>query len=370
MESRMTLRAAAGCCPPSVRACPRAAVWPAQLCRRAASASSSRCSGASLLLHPPHGRAPRRHPLPRAAGADSALPPADDASTSGAAQPPQQQPHAPPAPPPPTPQSSGGGGLAGNVLGALAAAAGLLAGLSLLMFGGYLLREPIKAFLNFFITAVDEWGLWGYVAYALVYAGLEVLAMPAAPLTMTAGAIFGPAVGTGIVLVSATLAATIAFLISRYVARDRIMAFAQRNKRFAAIDRAISRDGLKFVTLLRLSPLLPLALSNWFYGLTSVDLGSYVIGSFFGMMPGTYAYVTAGHLGKAMLVEGGGAGAGLAVAPWQVGAGVGASVLAVAFIGQLAKRAVEEADAEAAVEGGGSGGAQQPAQQQQLGFAA
>lgn len=48
------------------------------------------------------------------------------------------------------------------------------------------------------------------------------------------------------------------------------------------------------VTLLRLSPLLPLALSNYLYGLTSVDLPSYVAGSWLGMLPGTIAYVTAG----------------------------------------------------------------------------
>jgi uncharacterized membrane protein YdjX (TVP38/TMEM64 family) len=75
----------------------------------------------------------------------------------------------------------------------------------------------------------------------------------------------------------------------------QIMKLAGRNKRFAAIDRAISRNGLKFVTLLRLSPLLPLAASNYLYGLTSVDLGSYVLGSWLGMLPGTYAYVTAGR---------------------------------------------------------------------------
>jgi hypothetical protein len=46
--------------------------------------------------------------------------------------------------------------------------------------------------------------------------------------------------------------------------------------------------------LLRLSPLLPLALSNYLYGLTSVDLGSYVFGSWAGMLPGTIAYVAAG----------------------------------------------------------------------------
>lgn len=66
----------------------------------------------------------------------------------------------------------------------------------------------------------------------------------------------------------------------------QIAKLANRNKRFAAIDRAISRNGLKFVTLLRLSPLLPLAVSNYLYGLTSVDLGSYVLGSWLGMLPG------------------------------------------------------------------------------------
>ena len=54
----------------------------------------------------------------------------------------------------------------------------------------------------------------------------------------------------------------------------------------AAIDRAIGRDGLKVVTLLRLSPLLPLAASNYLYGLTSVPLKDYMLGSFLGMLPG------------------------------------------------------------------------------------
>jgi uncharacterized membrane protein YdjX (TVP38/TMEM64 family) len=99
------------------------------------------------------------------------------------------------------------------------------------------------------------------------------------------------------------------------------------------------------VTLLRLSPLLPLAVSNYLYGLTSVDLGSYVLGSWLGMLPGTYAYVTAGHVGKAVFTEG--SEGGLGVENWQVGVALGATVLALGFVGQLAKRAVEEADQEA-----------------------
>ena len=79
-------------------------------------------------------------------------------------------------------------------------------------------------------------------------------------------------------------------------ARDRIQEIAQKNAKFKAIDKAIGRNSLKIVTLLRLSPLLPLALSNYLYGLTSVDLGSYVLGSWAGMLPGTIAYVAAGML--------------------------------------------------------------------------
>lgn len=247
-----------------------------------------------------------------------------------------------------------------------AATLGVVAGISILMGGGYLFRGQIKHFLDFFIQAVDDWGIWGYLAYAAVYAGLEVLAVPAIPLTMTAGAIFGPVPGTIVVSISATFAATIAFLIARYAARDKIAKLAYKNKRFAAIDRAISRNGLKFVTLLRLSPLLPLAVSNYLYGLTSVDLGSYVLGSWLGMLPGTYAYVTAGHVGKAVLTEGEGS---FGVESWQVAVALGATVLALGFVGRLAKNAVEEADREA-LEEQRQQQAKQAAKQQQAAAAA
>ena len=74
----------------------------------------------------------------------------------------------------------------------------------------------------------------------------------------------------------------------------QVLELAKGNKQFAAIDRAIGKDSFRVVLLLRLSPLLPLALSNYLYGLTSVDLVPYILGSWVGMLPGTLAYVTAG----------------------------------------------------------------------------
>lgn len=226
-----------------------------------------------------------------------------------------------------------------SALPKLVASLSVIAGIGALLVGGLLLKDQIKAFLDTFILLVDQWGPLGYLAYIAVYAILELLAVPAIPLTMTAGVIFGVLPGTAVVSISSTLAATGAFLISRYIARDRVVAWASKNPKFAAIDKAIGKEGLKVVTLLRLSPLLPLAASNYIYGITSVDLGSYVLGSCIGMLPGTFAYVAAGAYGKEYLIGGEG---GLGVQPWQLALGLGFTALALWYIGNVAKKALQD----------------------------
>ena len=108
-------------------------------------------------------------------------------------------------------------GLSGQTLGIIA----FVGGLALVLGLGYLFKGKIRLFLDYFIERVDEWGPWGYVAYGGLYTLLEVLALPAIPLTMTAGVLFGIVPGTILVSGAATTAATIAFLIARYAARDK-----------------------------------------------------------------------------------------------------------------------------------------------------
>jgi uncharacterized membrane protein YdjX (TVP38/TMEM64 family) len=166
----------------------------------------------------------------------------------------------------------------------LLATLGPLAGVALLLGFGFVFREPLQRVLVAFTESIDSMGAEGYVVYMLLYVVLEVLAIPAIPLTMTGGLLFGAIAGTAVVSICATAAATIAYLIARYVARDRVRKLVQGNKKFEAIDRAIGKDGFRVVTLLRLSPLLPLALSNYLYGLTSVPLRPYIAGTCIGML--------------------------------------------------------------------------------------
>ncbi|XVE60738.1 hypothetical protein DITRI_Ditri05aG0151600 [Diplodiscus trichospermus] len=145
---------------------------------------------------------------------------------------------------------------------------------------GYVYRDQINAFLNQFSTFIEGCGPAGYALFVAVYAGLEILAIPAIPLTMSAGLLFGSVIGTIIVSISGTVAASVAFLIARYFARERILKLVEGNKKFLAIDKAIGENGFRVVTLLRLSPLLPFSLGNYLYGLTSVKFVPYVLGRF------------------------------------------------------------------------------------------
>jgi uncharacterized membrane protein YdjX (TVP38/TMEM64 family) len=148
------------------------------------------------------------------------------------------------------------------------------------------------------LEKIQELGPTGYLYFAAFYIVAEVLAIPAAPLTASAGYLFGLGPGYLTVLCSATIAATISFYIGRTFLRDWAIKLAEKWPQWRAVDGAINREGFKVVLLLRLSPLLPFALSNYLYGLTSVDFWSYVTATFLGFSPGTLGIVYAGSAGK------------------------------------------------------------------------
>lgn len=208
---------------------------------------------------------------------------------------------------------------------------------------GYVYKDQINAFLIQFSDFLEGYGPTGYALFVAVYAGLEILAIPAIPLTMSAGLLFGNVTGTIIVSISGTIAATVAFLVARYFARERIMRLVEGNKKFVAIDKAIGENGFGVVTLLRLSPLLPFSLGNYLYGLTSVKLVPYVLGSWLGMLPGTWAYVSAGAFGRAFIQEE--AEGGLPGGNEQLltlGLGLLATAIAAIYVTRLAKDAVKD----------------------------
>ena len=151
------------------------------------------------------------------------------------------------------------------------------------------------AYVPRFAEWVEGLGFWGPVAFILGYIVATVAFIPGSLLTPAAGAIFGIVRGVVYTFVGASIGATLAFLVSRYLARGAIEKRLEGNERFAAIDRAVANEGLKIVTLLRLSPVFPFNLLNYGLGLTQVRLRDYALACF-GMLPGTLLYICYGKL--------------------------------------------------------------------------
>jgi uncharacterized membrane protein YdjX (TVP38/TMEM64 family) len=141
------------------------------------------------------------------------------------------------------------------------------------------------------------------------------------------------------VSIASTIGASLAFLIARYVARDQIKQKLISNQKFKQIDRAIGEQGPKLVFLLRLSPLVPFNLSNYFYGLTAVGFWPYLLASWIGMLPGTLLYVYLGAAGKAGLS--GAAGQTSHRSPLEYvlfGIGLIATVIVTIWLTRIARR--------------------------------
>ena len=154
----------------------------------------------------------------------------------------------------------------------------------------------VQELLKRVLSWVGDLGPWGPFFYTVIYILACVFFIHGSILTLGAGVLFGVVKGSIIVSIAATLGATCAFLVGKYLARDWVAKKIQANPRFQAIDEAVAREGWKIVGLTRLSPVFPFNLLNYAYGLTRVSLRDYFLASWVGMMPGTVMYVYIGSL--------------------------------------------------------------------------
>jgi len=129
--------------------------------------------------------------------------------------------------------------------------------------------------------------------YSLAYIVMAALSLPgAAVMSLAGGAMFGLWVGVPVVLVSATIGATLAFWAARYVLRDVVV--RRFGSRLKTIDAGLGRDGAFYLFSLRLVPVFPFFLINILMGLTAIRTRIFFGASLVGMLAGTAVYVNAG----------------------------------------------------------------------------
>jgi uncharacterized membrane protein YdjX (TVP38/TMEM64 family)/rhodanese-related sulfurtransferase/sulfur relay (sulfurtransferase) complex TusBCD TusD component (DsrE family) len=149
---------------------------------------------------------------------------------------------------------------------------------------------------------VQQFGAAGPLIFMAIYAFGTVLFFPGSVLTLAGGALFGPVWGTFYNLTGATLGATLAFLIARYLASDWVARKASGWMK-QLID-GVEKEGWHFVAFVRLMPLFPFNLLNYALGITRISLLHYVVASYLFMLPGALAYTYLGYAGREAIAGG------------------------------------------------------------------
>lgn len=211
-------------------------------------------------------------------------------------------------------------------------------------FAAALLFLPLREWAVWVVERVHNLGGVGVAIYVVVYILAAIFMFPGSLLTLGAGFLYGPMWGTLLVSPTSVVAATVAFLLGRTVAREWIKRRIAENPRFSAVDEAVGENGFKVVFLLRLSPIFPFTLLNYALGLTRVRLRDFVVASLFGMLPGTFLYVYVGSsvANLAALASGKATSAG---GPWQhvlFWGGLAATALVVVLVTRTARQALNQ----------------------------
>ncbi len=129
--------------------------------------------------------------------------------------------------------------------------------------------------------------------FIILYVVQTALSLPGATiLSLAAGALFGPILGTVYAVISATMGATLAFLLTRYIFRAAVS--GKFGSRLEKINRELDREGFSYLLFLRLVPLFPFFLINLGAGLTGMRTRTFFLGTLLGIIPGAFVYCNAG----------------------------------------------------------------------------
>lgn len=177
---------------------------------------------------------------------------------------------------------------------------------------------------------VRSFGPWGSLVYIGIYVAATLLLLPSIPFTILAAFLFTTLRAYLTVVGATTLAATSAFLIARYLARDVVEKRFARTDAFIKVKRLVEDNRWFAIPFLRLVPLMPFGVNDYALGLTRVPFWVYFVASEIVFLPMNGVFIFGATTLYRVVVKG--------QASWVLMAATGAAALLVLLFGYLGKR--------------------------------
>ena len=153
--------------------------------------------------------------------------------------------------------------------------------------------ETLREHRDVLATFVAYNPLLAPLAFMVMYAVVVAFSLPGgAIMTIAGGFLFGTVLGTVWVVLSATTGATILFVIAKTSLGDLL--HAKAGPWLKKMENGFRENALSYLLVLRLIPLFPFFVVNLVPAFLGVSLRTYVLGTFVGIIPGSFVYATVG----------------------------------------------------------------------------
>lgn len=150
--------------------------------------------------------------------------------------------------------------------------------------------------LGYWLRENWEIGTLLYLLGVLIFCGLALL--PTNVIGVIGGWAFSFDLGITILITGVVGAALVSFLIHRRIVGEKLPQVFEKHPKARAVYEALLEQNLWRTTLiiflLRISVIMPFALTNFLMASARVPLRSYIAGTFFGMLPRSSAVVFVG----------------------------------------------------------------------------
>jgi len=200
---------------------------------------------------------------------------------------------------------------------------------------------PVVNFIEALQQRVMSWGAWAAICYPLLFALCNILLLPGGILAVGGGFFFGLWWGFVIVFVGNVVATAISFALSRSIARGWFQRKLSGHPTLRALGPAVERESWKIILLSQLHPLFPTSLLNYFYGLTRIRFGSYMLWASLGRLPGIFLYAYLGTLGQFAVRIMRGKSYPRMIDYWIWGGAFVTTALLLVVLGRVAYRAIQ-----------------------------
>lgn len=198
------------------------------------------------------------------------------------------------------------------------------------------------------LKACESWvadhGVWGKIVFVGMIVVFTSMFVPDTVPAIAAGALFGLAWGTLLIVVGAITTAALNYLAARSLLRPQIEKILARHPKLQAIRNAANREGLRLQLLLRLAPLSPVSVS-YVLGASGVRFSAFLIATV-GLIPGLFVEVYLGYLASHVAQVAGSIGEHSRLETVITVVGFLVSIVLIVFISRFAAKAIADVERE------------------------